>query len=97
MTFLLEWSIKTENRAACLQRCADSTVEDEVPAGVNLLGRWHDLNNWSGFAIFEAEDDAAILSWTLQWTDLCDVSVRPVVDDQTSKGISRSFLSQKQA
>ena len=93
MTFLLKWSIKTENRPECLKRWANSNVEDEVPEGVKLVGRWHDLNNWSGCAILEADDTATVVGWTLLWSDLCDLTVSPVLDDESSKDVARTFLS----
>jgi len=45
-----------------------------------LIGRWHAPGN-IGVLIIEANDVVAINKYMMQWDDLVDVSVTPVMDD----------------
>ena len=58
--------------------------EKEIPDGVNLVGRWHDLPNGWGVAIVEAESQEALTGWAMSWSGACTFPViTPVVDDDT--------------
>ena len=45
-----------------------------------LIGRWHAPGN-IGVLIIEANDVVSINKYMMQWDDLVDVSVTPVMDD----------------
>jgi hypothetical protein len=48
--------------------------------GCELIGRWHAPGN-IGVLIIEANDVVSINKYMMQWDDLVDVSVTPVMDD----------------
>ena len=48
--------------------------------GLELLGRWHAVGN-TGVIIVKANDAIAVSRWSLQWDDLFDLEVCPVMDD----------------
>jgi hypothetical protein len=79
MKYMTRWSIKEENFAAAVERF--STNPPEVPEGVRMLGRWHEMGSGDGFALFESDDPVAVSRYILAWSDLVDQKVYPVVDD----------------
>ncbi len=79
MKYMTRWSIKEENFSAAVERF--STNPPEVPEGVTMLGRWHEMGSGDGFALFEADDPVAVSKYVLAWADIVDQKVYPVVDD----------------
>ena len=52
------------------------------PAGVKVLGRWHDVAGGRGITIYEASDPVAMSAWGYAWNDLMKLEVVPVVNDE---------------
>ena len=77
MLFMINWSIDGSNVRAANERFSSG---EEQFFGIELLGRWHAPGN-IGVAIVETNDAVAINKYLMQWDDLCDVSVTPVMDD----------------
>ena len=58
---------------------------------LKLVGRWHDMVNGSGVAIFETDDIKAITSYAMGWNQFMDLTISPVVDDTTGREIGRAL------
>jgi len=54
----------------------------QPPAGAKLLGRWTRLDFSGGFVLVESDDPKAMTEFSLQWSDLMELEVIPVVEDQ---------------
>ena len=67
--------------------------EDEALMGDNLklVGRWHNLVNGSGVAIFETDDIKAITAYAMGWNQFMDLDISPVVDDETGREIGKNL------
>jgi hypothetical protein len=67
-------------------------ADDKADHGSNikLIGRWHDLAQFTGVAIFESDDAAAIANWVLNWNSIMDAEVTPVVDDAEARAIGKA-------
>ena len=59
----------------------DLRTMEEKWDGVKLIGRWHEAGN-KGFMVVEAEDAVSLGKYSNQWTDLCDISIVPVMTDE---------------
>lgn len=59
---------------------------------IKLIGRWHDLQGFTGVAICETDDANAVAAWTLNWNGVLDVSVTPVLDDEEARALGRAKL-----
>ncbi|HEY0876964.1 MAG TPA: DUF3303 family protein [Zeimonas sp.] len=57
-------------------------IGNQIPQGVELLGRWHDPGSHTGVTISQCDDQAALARFQLQWVDLMELQVRPVLDDK---------------
>ena len=94
MLFLISWSVASENRVACWNAFGNMTPADDLAdAGENItiVGRWHRLGGQSGVCAAECSDAAALNSFMLNWSAICDICVKPVVDD----AVARSSLQGK--
>lgn len=88
MLFLISWTISASNRVPCWNAFGNMTLEDDIKdAGPNIkiVGRWHHLSGDGGVCICETDDSAALNSFMLNWSPICDISVCPMVDDASAR------------
>ncbi len=52
-----------------------------APEGTKLLGRWHEMGSGHGFALIEFDDPVAVARGNIEWSDLLDEKIVPVIDD----------------
>jgi hypothetical protein len=87
MLFYVKYQVdrdKQSDTQAFFANMSEEEREKEIPDGVNLVGRWHDLPNGWGVAIVEAESQEALTGWAMSWSGACTFPViTPVVDDDT--------------
>ena len=96
MLFLVNWSVPIANRVQCWNVFGKMTPDDDLKdAGesIKVVGRWHHLSGSGGVCICECENVAALNSWMLNWSPICEISVSPVVDDDAIKSRMESTLS----
>ena len=58
---------------------------------VTLIGRWHEVVSSAGVAIFESDSVAAVSNYLLNWNQVCDCDVTPVLDDEEARALGRSL------
>ena len=91
MLFIGHYRIHPGNRDAVIARFAQT--EGKPPQGVKLLGRWHIVSNGSGVTLTEADDASAMARFALQWSDLMDLDVTPVLTDEQLGTVLASIKS----
>lgn len=69
---------------ASMDEAAD---KKEMGPNVELLGRWHNMGEGSGFCVARAKSVADINSWILNWVTMCNIMVTPICDDNTARAI----------
>ena len=99
MLFLVSWKISCENSIPCWNVFGKMTPEDDLKdAGehIKIIGRWHRLSGSSGVCICETDNAAALNSWMLNWSPICEISVEPVVDDAGARAslMNKPFFQQ---
>ena len=52
------------------------------PKGTKLLGRWTRADFSAGYDLLEGDDATALAEFALMWSDLMEINIVPVVDDQ---------------
>jgi hypothetical protein len=57
------------------------------PEHVTMLSRYHNIDGSGGFAIAETESPAALADWALDWNGLIDITITPIMDDETISGV----------
>ena len=87
MKYMTAWTIRPEHMKACIKRF---TEENPQTQGVKIISRMHVLGTGMGFTLWESDDPLAASREGLQWSDLIDLKVYPVVDDATiAKALTR--------
>lgn len=54
----------------------------QPPKGAKLLGRWTRADFSQGYDLLETDDPGALAEFALQWSDLMEVEIAPVVEDK---------------
>jgi hypothetical protein len=90
--FMVSWRVHDDKRHEALKHFSQMTSDDDrADRGdrIKLIGRWHDLQRLTGVAIFETDDAQAIARWILNWNNVLDADVTPVVDDDEAKAMGK--------
>lgn len=64
------------------------------PAGAKLLGRWTRLDFSGGFDLLESENPKALTEFALMWSDLMELTIVPVIEDQELSAVLQDFSKQ---
>lgn len=80
MLYTISWKGSLETRNAAIARFLKTG--GLPPDGVKMLGRWHVVGTNAGMAVAETNDPALMQKWSLDWTDLLEMDVRPVLTDE---------------
>lgn len=78
MLFVCYVTIDPENRDESIKRFKERGIVE--PQGAKLIGAWISLTQQETWAIFEADDAAAIMKLYEPWTDLNVHQIAPVMD-----------------
>ncbi len=91
MKFLVTWRVHDDKRHEALKGFSEMTPEDDAAdlGAVKLIGRWHDVVSFTGVAICEANDAAAVAKWLLNWNAVLDADVTPVLDDKETRAVGK--------
>jgi hypothetical protein len=54
----------------------------QPPKGAKLLGRWTSADLSKGYDLLESDDRGALTELALQWSDLMEMNIVPVVEDK---------------
>ena len=97
MKFMLTWRVHPEKRQAAFTAFSQMTPEDDqkdMGSNIKLIGRWHDLSEFSGVAICETDDPQALASWALNWNNVLDLRPVIVLDDQEAREVGRKKIAE---
>ena len=97
MLFRVNWTISGSNRDEVTRRflgAADDPNYD-LPDGLTMKGRWHNLASFRGTAIMETDDVWLRYGWVLTWNDVCDTEVDVVAEDEECGILCAEMISKK--
>jgi len=97
MKFMVTWRVHPDKRQAAFSAFSQMTAEDDrkdMGDKIKLIGRWHDLSQFTGVAICESDDAQAVASWALNWNNILDVQTVVVLDDQEARTVGRNKLAE---
>jgi hypothetical protein len=80
MKFILTFTLPPEARDEAIIRFLETG--GQPPPGVTLLGRWTQLDLSGGVAVLESEDPHALTAFAHRWSDLLELTLAPVLEDQ---------------
>jgi len=82
MKFMLTFKMKPDTKQQSEAFARFLNAAGKAPAGAKLLGRWTKLDFSGGFVLLESETPKPLLDFSLWWSDLMELSLVPVVEDQ---------------
>ena len=96
MKFMLTWRVHPDKRQAALDAFSQMTSEDDkkdLGDNIKLIGRWHDLSQFTGVAICESDDPQALANWALNWSGVLDVQTALVLDDEEARAVGKKRMA----
>jgi len=81
MKFMCTFTFKPEAKSRDEAIARFKKTGGQPPKGAKLLGRWTCADFSGGFDLLESEDAKALTEFALQWSDLIELHVTPVVED----------------
>lgn len=81
MLFKLAWTHTPEARNTTIKRFMNTG--GMPPDGIVMHARYHNVDGRGGFAICETDDVKALHNWALDWTDLIEMQIDAIMDDDT--------------
>ena len=81
MKFIATFTIKPETKSRDEAIARFKKTGGQPPNGVKLLGRWTAADFSGGFDLIESDDAKALTEFALQWSDLMELKIVPVVED----------------
>ena len=80
-TYMVTYKLPHANRNEAIKRFVSGDAMQD-PAGAKTTGRWHAVGGKIGWAVVETDDPSIMLAQLLQWTDIIDYDITPVVGDE---------------
>ena len=93
MKFMVTWRLHEAHRHETLKAFSQMTDEDDkadLGDSIRMIGPWHDLAGFTGVAIIESDDAAAVANWSLNWNRVLDIDVKMVFDDDECRAIGKA-------
>jgi Domain of unknown function (DUF3303) len=87
MKFMVTWTLKPPQQREATARFLQTG--GGPPAGVKMLGRWHAPG--SGFVLAETDDVKSVYEWIMQWSDLLEFGVTPVMEDAEAAEVMKKI------
>jgi Protein of unknown function (DUF3303) len=87
MKFILTFTIPPETRDEAISRFLETG--GQPPPGVRLLGRWTQLDLCGGFVVLESADPQALTAFAHAWSDVVELTIAPVLEDQALADVLR--------
>jgi hypothetical protein len=80
MQFILTFTLPSGTRDAAM--ASFLATGGQPPPGVRLLGRWTRLDLCGGVVWLESEDPQALAAFAHGWSDVVELTLAPVLEDQ---------------
>ena len=82
MKFMLTFSWKPDTKTRDEGIAQFRKTGGQPPKGIRLLGRWTRADFSGGFDLLESDDPQALTEFALMWSDLMELTIVPVLEDQ---------------
>jgi hypothetical protein len=82
MKFMLTFAFKPDVQVRDEAIARFQKTGGTPPKGVKLLGRWTHADLGGGFDLLDCEDATALGEFAYMWSDLMDLTITPVVEDE---------------
>jgi hypothetical protein len=99
MKFMIRWAVGEDKWLPVLKKFVAMSPQEraDAGAGVEIVGRWHDMAGRTGVLIVESNDLAAVQRYLGRWNPYMDLELMPAVDDEEAAAIGRQMISDNNA
>ena len=81
MKFMLTFAMKPETNGRDEAIARFKRTGGQPGKGAKLIGRWTAADFSGGFDLIESDDVAALTEFSLQWSDIMELRLVPVIED----------------
>lgn len=81
MKFMITFSLQPDAQKRAEGIARFKTIGSQVPQGSKFIGRLTRADLSGGFVLLETEDPKALAEFAYTWSDLVEISVVPVLED----------------
>jgi hypothetical protein len=92
MKFMVLWRVPPAHYKTAIKRFLK--FGGPTPKGLKTLGRWHAAGSTSGFHLVEGTE-AALHEDSVEWADLLEIEVVPVVEDDVAGAVAAKVYGKK--
>ncbi len=89
MKFMLTFAWKPDLTAQDKGIARFMKTGGQPPSGAKLLGRWTRADLHGGFDLIESDDPKALAEFALAWSDLMELTIVPVLEDEALSEVLR--------
>ena len=82
MKFMVTFTLQPDTKKRTEGISRFKKIGTKAPAGTKLIGRLTRADLSGGFVLLESEDAKALADFAYDWSDLMELSIVPVVEDQ---------------
>jgi hypothetical protein len=82
MKFMVTFTLQPDAEKRSLGISRFKKIGTKVPAGTKFIGRLTRADLSGGFVLLEADDAKALADFAYDWSDLMELAITPVVEDQ---------------
>ena len=84
MRFMAIWTYEPEQRDPIMQKRMETGRL--APEGVKFTSEWYDVTGGRSIALFESDNEMAMVQCLQNWTNMCKFDVFPVIEVLDDKG-----------
>ena len=91
MLFLLSWTLTNKlNAYRAFSQMSEQDDTQDAGQNVRIVGRWHHVGGSGGVCICESDNPVHVARWATNWSEVCDITVQPVLEDAPLREMLRS-------
>ena len=87
MKFMVTFTLQPDSKKRSEGIARFKKIGQKVPDGAKFIGRLTRADLSGGYVLLETEDPNALADFAYDWSDLMELSVVPVVDDEGLQGV----------
>ena len=91
MLFTISWKHHPTRRNATQDRFM--ATGGPAPEGMTMHARYHNVDGSGGFAVIETDDAVALATLANDWSDLLELNITPVANDEVMGSVIQSAAS----
>ena len=92
MKYMVTWTARPGTYKEAVKRFLKTGAPP--PKGLKTIGRWHSAGSSCGFHLVEGTD-AALTELAVEWADLLELKIAPVVEDDVAAAAASKLYGKK--